>query len=240
MVACRHGSGRTRTENNRLPAHFTLASANRKTNASTTFQRRKEEAKKHQHEDKLNGATAQQPSTMRTIRRISSEGRKAVKEMAATAEDHSSIGETASVVSDDHQHDGPLSSGTGPLDLLSATTYEDACEFCCHDCCSPSKQSKSSNGETYYTICQVRRHNTRQSCWLVAGDTIYDATPYLNTHPGGMESMLRRGGGASDVTRDLQFHSAKGQRMFKKYKVGKVRPCGTHEETGKKPGWFPW
>jgi len=181
---------------------------------------------------------------MRTIRRISSEGRRAVKEMATTTtEDHASIGETASVISDDQQHDCLFSSGiiTGPLDI-SDTTYEDACEFCCHDCCSPTKQPKSSNGgdETYYTICQVRRHNTQQSCWLVAGDTIYDATPYLNTHPGGMASILRKGGGASDVTRDLEFHSANGKRMFQKYKVGKVRPCGTHEATNKKPFWLLW
>jgi len=172
---------------------------------------------------------------MKTLRRISSEGRRAVKEMAA--EDQASIADTASVKSD--EHDCLFSSGVvgGPLDI-SDTTYEDCCEFCCHDCCTPTK---SKDGECYYTACQVRRHNTPQSCWLVAGDTIYDATPYINTHPGGMKSILRKSGGASDVTRDLEFHSAKGKAMFQKYKIGKLRECGTHGgEDSKKPFWVLW
>ena len=175
---------------------------------------------------------------MRTLRRVSSEGRKAVKEMAATTttEDQSSIADTASVKSDD-AHDVPSSSVAGPQNITD-TTYEDACEFCCYDCCAPPVEK---DGECYYTICQVRRHNTRESCWLVAGDTIYDATPYLDTHPGGMTSMLRKSGGAADVTRDLHFHSAKGKRMFQRYKVGKIRKCGTHGgEEGKKPFWVVW
>ena len=188
---------------------------------------------------------------MRTIGRLSGEGRNAVKEKIVTTNhlEDSSIADTASVVSDDQQHDFVRATCSGPLNA----TYEDSCEFCCQDLVSSANisglarknNSKNSgkvcncNGEAYYTMCQVRRHNTLESCWLVAGDTIYDATPYLLTHPGGTASILRKGGGASDVTRDLQFHSAAGKQMFQKYIIGKVRPCGQSIED-KKPFWIIW
>ena len=194
---------------------------------------------------------------MRTIRRLSSEVRKAVEEMpmataltvaeSPTLDDCGSTTDTSSVISDD-PHDSMVqvhSCSVGPLSsqLSGDATYGDACEFCCHHCFSSDKgpSSKSNGNETYYTICQVRRHNTRESCWLVAGDTIYDATPYLKTHPGGMKSILRKGGGAVDVTRDLQFHSAVGQRMFQKYKIGKIQPCGgSGYDENKKAFWVFW
>lgn len=190
------------------------------------------------------------------IGRLTTESRKAALVMskeestaaAAAAADHSSIADTASVRSDDAQHDTLPVSASGPLERdLTAhdDTEEDACELCGPDCCAPPPKG-GKDGERYYTPCQVRRHNTRESAWLVAGDNIYDATPYLATHPGGAESILRRAGGATDATRDLEFHSGKGKRMFQRYRIGKVRPCGTHQNgpnnSGKqnKPFWALW
>lgn len=135
----------------------------------------------------------------------------------------------------------------------------DACEFC-DDCCENSNcdlcRTKAlslrlcspcvtqNNRERFYTPCQVRRHNHIGSAWLVAGDTIYDATPYLSRHPGGVESILKKAGGAQDCSRDLQFHSAQGKRMFTKYEIGKVRACGcSGTSRSKVPNgqwWFLW
>jgi cytochrome b involved in lipid metabolism len=120
----------------------------------------------------------------------------------------------------------------------------DACQVCqdvcdnaeCQSCRSKAARnsrlrsaltSRENKEERFYTPCQIRRHNHAASAWLVAGDVIYDATPYLSTstHPGGSESILKRAGGAQDCSRDLQFHSALGKRMFKKFEIGRVRPC---------------
>ena len=156
------------------------------------------------------------------------------------AEDQLSSADTASVRSDHDSHDVMMLSpaSSGPRD--SDAPLEDSCEVCCHDCCSPSSAFVSRGGEKYYTICQVRRHNTKESAWLVAGDTIYDATPYVNTHPGGETSILRKAGGAEDVSRDLHFHSPTGKRMFQRYKIGKLRECGTHDGNNNKPFWVLW
>ena len=115
---------------------------------------------------------------------------------------------------------------------------DDACSNpFCQDCASTKKKrggaAASSNGhgnsnrsrEATYTMCQVRRHNTKESAWLVCGNTIYDATPFLESHPGGTMSMLRRSGGAADISDDMKMHSKKAAKMMKGSKVGRLCSC---------------
>ena len=102
---------------------------------------------------------------------------------------------------------------------------EPECQICSVNC-SPQSPSSRDGSENFYTMCQIRRHNHKDSCWLVAGDTIYDATSYIDQHPGGATSILRKSGGVEDCSVDLHFHSKQGRRAWEKYIVGKVRPCG--------------
>jgi cytochrome b involved in lipid metabolism len=87
----------------------------------------------------------------------------------------------------------------------------------CFDC---QRQNRSS-----YTMCEIRRHNTTESAWIVAGNDIYDVTEYMNIHPGGSTSLLKKSGGVVDCSRDLHFHSKKGQKLWQKYYIGKVVAC---------------
>jgi cytochrome b involved in lipid metabolism len=41
-----------------------------------------------------------------------------------------------------------------------------------------------------YTIGDVRRHNSKPSCWSVVNGTVYDFTSLMHTHPGGQESIF--------------------------------------------------
>ena len=92
-----------------------------------------------------------------------------------------------------------------------------------------SDSSKSSKQEVFITPCQLKRHNTKDSAWLLCGDTVYDATNYIKGHPGGEKSILRKSGGASDCTKDMQFHSSRAINMWKKNKIGILKPCpGEH------------
>jgi cytochrome b involved in lipid metabolism len=83
----------------------------------------------------------------------------------------------------------------------------------------------SADGYRHYTMSQISRHNSINSAWLVAGDKIYDATSYLQIHPGGEASILRKSGGVCDCTEDFQFHSKKGRKLWQKHFVGKVKAC---------------
>ncbi|KAL7442396.1 hypothetical protein ACHAXM_008393 [Skeletonema potamos] len=113
----------------------------------------------------------------------------------------------------------------------------DACT-CCRDTCDNSnciscqkKQNTSMMPRIYessnntYTMCQLKRHNHADSAWILVGDTIYDATPYIRSHPGGTETILRKSGGAADCTEDLRFHSGRAQREWRKFKVGTLVAC---------------
>ena len=91
--------------------------------------------------------------------------------------------------------------------------------------CSGESPENSSSAQNTYTMCQLKRHNHAESAWILVGDTIYDATPYIRSHPGGTETILRKSGGAADCTEDMRFHSGRARKEWKKFKVGTLVAC---------------
>ena len=78
----------------------------------------------------------------------------------------------------------------------------------------------------YYTLCEIRRHRTAGSVWLIKGRYVYDVTNMVPAHPGGEYSILRHAGAQKlDCTEDFNFHSRKGQKIWDRYKIGIVVPC---------------
>ena len=92
--------------------------------------------------------------------------------------------------------------------------------------------------EGKFTICEIRKHNHAQSCWIVAGDTVYDTTDYIDRHPAGADCILRKAGGQQDCWQDLKFHSKGGRNMWKRCKIGKVVGCPCHASNT--PGSSSW
>ena len=127
----------------------------------------------------------------------------------------------------------------------SSDSICDACLFCEDTCGNPKctacakKPGSSScdtrsqpfpfvqcdNSDRYYTRCQLRRHCTEDSAWLLCGNTIYDATPFLEIHPGGKQSILRKSGGVCDCSNDMAMHSKTAIKRWRSKKVGKLRKC---------------
>lgn len=71
-----------------------------------------------------------------------------------------------------------------------------------------------------YTWDDVRAHSTVKSCWLVVRDKVYDATLFLEQHPGGMEAILKHAG--TDATEDYDFHSPEAQRHWDALVIGRL------------------
>lgn len=88
-------------------------------------------------------------------------------------------------------------------------------------CCN----NKHNNVERFFTPCQIRRHNTRSSAWIIVGSVVYDATSYLKHHPGGIQSILKKSGYAADCTEDMAFHSHRARKLLKRFRIGVVKPC---------------
>ena len=181
--------------------------------------------------------------------------------LTSSSDEQSSLADTAS-------SDGSVGEADTAVRLTSTEAVGcDACPYCddrcnepacpaCRDTnqetttveptCLPCASSNKSRADDlpYYTRCQVRRHNHEGSAWLIAGDTIYDATSVLHRHPGGVDSILRRAGGAADCTRDFEFHSKSAMKRVKKLSVGKIRRCPCEVEdpslSDKKEWWVFW
>lgn len=124
----------------------------------------------------------------------------------------------------------------------------DACPHCadvcskirCCSCKDKARRMKlrtSCGCEQDYTMCEIRRHCTSESAWLVAGGYVYDATTYIRMHPGGENSILKKCGGIVDCMQDLHFHSSKGQKLWRKYRIGRVKKCCPDDD---KIWWMFW
>ena len=66
---------------------------------------------------------------------------------------------------------------------------------------------------------EVAKHRTEASCWFVHEGKVYDATSYLEDHPGGAESILIEAG--SDATVEFNaIHSANAKALLQNYYIG--------------------
>ena len=50
----------------------------------------------------------------------------------------------------------------------------------------PTKSAKTASG---YTLAEVAQRNTPADCWAVVSNTVYNLTPYINSHPGGAKNI---------------------------------------------------
>lgn len=71
---------------------------------------------------------------------------------------------------------------------------------------------------------QIRRHRTRDDCWLAAHGKVYRIPPqFMLIHPGSDQSILRHAG--TECSEDFDFHGRDAQALWEKYLIGKVVAC---------------
>jgi nitrate reductase (NAD(P)H) len=81
-----------------------------------------------------------------------------------------------------------------------------------------------------FTMAEVKKHNTETDCWIIVKDRVYDATEYLELHPGGIESITMNSGGV-DATEDfVAIHSTKATKMLEKYYIGDLDKSSVTQE----------
>ncbi|EWM20573.1 nitrate reductase [Nannochloropsis gaditana] len=70
---------------------------------------------------------------------------------------------------------------------------------------------------------ELARHKSRTDCWIAIKGLVYNVTPYLKEHPGGVGAIVMNGG--KDATEDFEaIHSRTAWRMLDKYLVGVLSP----------------
>lgn len=97
---------------------------------------------------------------------------------------------------------------------------------------SSSRSSSSSDSDSIvasvpkpletFTLAHVAAHNSKEDAWIVIDSGVYDITPYVTEHPGGVEAILRNAGG--DATKGFKGpqHPARVFDMIDDYKIGVV------------------
>lgn len=76
-------------------------------------------------------------------------------------------------------------------------------------------------GVKKFTWDEINKHDQEHDVWIVVNDKVYDATEYLELHPGGVESITINAG--QDSTEDfVAIHSIKATKMLEKYLIGIV------------------
>jgi len=58
-------------------------------------------------------------------------------------------------------------------------------------------QQAEDHGEIVYSLDDVARHGTKESCWMAINGKVYDATSFIARHPGGAVIALACGKDAS-------------------------------------------
>jgi len=83
----------------------------------------------------------------------------------------------------------------------------------------PASEKKDTGDKKLFTMEEIRKHNTEHDCWIIVNDRVYDATEYLEEHPGGADSIVINAG--EDATEDfVAIHSMKATKMLEKYYIG--------------------
>jgi len=83
----------------------------------------------------------------------------------------------------------------------------------------PIVSTKGADGKRLITMAEVEQHSSDKDVWIVVKDKVYDATPFLDQHPGGSASITMNAG--QDTTEDFTaVHSAKAWKDLEAYYIG--------------------
>ncbi|KAK3316135.1 putative membrane bound hemo protein [Apodospora peruviana] len=88
-----------------------------------------------------------------------------------------------------------------------------------------------------YTYQDVAEHNTKKNLFMVIHDVVYDATKFVDEHPGGEEVLLDVGGqDATEAFEDVG-HSDEARETLEQLKVGTLkRQAGDPKPKAPLPG----
>ncbi|XP_059045133.1 cytochrome b5-like isoform X3 [Achroia grisella] len=71
---------------------------------------------------------------------------------------------------------------------------------------------------------EVKKHNNKDSVWIVIHNDVYDVTSYLEEHPGGEEALLDVAGKDGTQAFEDVGHSEDARTVMKKFKIGTLPP----------------
>lgn len=80
----------------------------------------------------------------------------------------------------------------------------------------------SENCVKYFTLEEIRSHNTCKDTWLIIHDKVYDVSAFLEEHPGGEEVLLEQAGADATESFEDVGHSTDAREMLQQYYMGEL------------------
>jgi len=88
---------------------------------------------------------------------------------------------------------------------------------------TPSKSATPTASNPGYTLAQVKANNSRQSCWTIIDNYVYDLTRWINSHPGGASAILSLCGVDGSAAFNSQHENqSKPAVRLDSYKLGPI------------------
>ena len=84
--------------------------------------------------------------------------------------------------------------------------------------------SPAADGNGRLPLAEVERHNTAGDAWVVLRGVVYDMTPYLRYHPGGLDSIASVAGTDGTATFDFYHKWVNHAAFLEKCRVGVLDP----------------
>lgn len=83
-----------------------------------------------------------------------------------------------------------------------------------------------------YTLAEIRKHRTRASVWMAIHGLVYDVTPYLDYHPGGVDMMMAGAGKDASKLFDKYHPWVNPQAMLENCFIGQFDDRGPASDSG--------
>jgi cytochrome b involved in lipid metabolism len=86
-----------------------------------------------------------------------------------------------------------------------------------------TKDYKEDQGKSY-TMEEVSKHNSKESCWSVIRGEVYDLTSWVNKHPGGPDKILRIcGKDGTDLFIKQHGGAERPENILENFKIGVLK-----------------
>lgn len=78
-------------------------------------------------------------------------------------------------------------------------------------------------GDKVITWLELKKHTTKKDCWVLIDGKVYNATSYLEEHPGGADVLVKYSGRDSTeaFTKDVN-HTASAISIRDKHLIGTI------------------
>lgn len=79
------------------------------------------------------------------------------------------------------------------------------------------------NQKNFYSLLEVQKHNSKESCWTVIRKEVYDLTQWISKHPGGEKAILNIcGKDGTDLFEKQHGGKDKPESALLQFKIGQL------------------